>query len=135
LDVSFVFGSRIALPRQAPVEPELSLFSYGANDADIDHQILLRDFQALPSKEATNQNSGGAVEPLSLVHCECPANDHFCRMARKAVSLRCSSWLLDAGRDHGEGLHLEPAGNIEAGIAALNRIAERSNDVFTFLVL
>jgi hypothetical protein len=43
--------------------------------------------------------------------------------------------LLDAGRDHGEGLHLEPAGNIEAGIAALNRIAERSNDVFTFLVL
>ena len=26
-----------------------------------------------------------------------------------------SSRLLDAGRDHGEGLHLEPAGNIEAG--------------------
>jgi hypothetical protein len=46
-----------------------------------------------------------------------------------------SSQLLDAGRDHGEGLHLEPAGNIEAGIAALNRMAERSNDVFTFLVL
>jgi hypothetical protein len=24
----------------------------------------------------------------SLVRCECPANDHFCRMARKAVTLR-----------------------------------------------
>ena len=89
LDVGFVFGSRIALPGKAPVKPELSVFSYGANDADIDRQILLRDFQALPSNEATNQNSGRAVEPLSLVRCECPANDHFCRMARKAVSLRC----------------------------------------------
>jgi hypothetical protein len=46
-------------------------------------------FMSLPSKEATNQNSGRAVEPLSLARCECPANDHFCRMARKAVSLRC----------------------------------------------
>jgi hypothetical protein len=35
-----------------------------------------------------------------------------------------SSRLLDAGRDHGEGLHFEPAGNIEAGIAAF-RVAER----------
>ena len=26
---------------------------------------------------------------LPLVRCECPANDDFCRMARKAVSLRC----------------------------------------------
>jgi transposase-like protein len=40
LDVGFVFGSRIALPGQAPVQPELSVFSYGANDADIDHQSL-----------------------------------------------------------------------------------------------
>src|SRR3979490_2008908 len=27
-------------------------------------------------------------DSLSLVRCECPANDHFCRLARKAVSLR-----------------------------------------------
>src|ERR1700675_1557559 len=40
LDVGFVFGSRIALPGKAPVKPELSVFSYGANDADIDHQSL-----------------------------------------------------------------------------------------------
>jgi len=31
---------------------------------------------------------GGAQQWASLVRCECPANDHFCRMARKAVSLR-----------------------------------------------
>jgi hypothetical protein len=31
---------------------------------------------------------GGAPYWASLVRCECPANDHFCRMARKAVSLR-----------------------------------------------
>ena len=29
------------------------------------------------------------MSSLSLVRCECPANDDFCRMARKAVSLRC----------------------------------------------
>ncbi len=40
LDVGFVFGSRIALPGKAPVEPELSVFSNGANDMDIDHQSL-----------------------------------------------------------------------------------------------
>jgi hypothetical protein len=42
LDVGFVVGSRIALPGKAPVQPELSVFSYGANDADIDHQSLQR---------------------------------------------------------------------------------------------
>jgi len=29
-----------------------------------------------------------APKAASLVRCECPANDHFCRTARKAVSLR-----------------------------------------------
>ncbi len=35
----------------------------------------------------------------------------------------------------GKDFIFESAGNIDAGIAALNRIAERSNDLFTFLVL
>jgi hypothetical protein len=32
--------------------------------------------------------AGGGEQSPSLVRCKCPANDHFWRMARKAVSLR-----------------------------------------------
>src|SRR5467141_3294405 len=32
--------------------------------------------------------AGGGQQWPSLVRCKCPANDHFWRMARKAVSLR-----------------------------------------------
>jgi hypothetical protein len=53
LDVGFVFGSRIALPGKAPVQPELSVFSYGANDADIDHQRL-QTSPSLIGKRATS---------------------------------------------------------------------------------
>ncbi len=40
------------------------------------------------SNWARSDLSGGRSAWASLVRCECPANDHFCRMARKAVSLR-----------------------------------------------
>jgi hypothetical protein len=55
LDVGFVFGSRIALPGKAPVKPELSVFSYGANDADIDHQSLQRGFHGVTSLRSPGQ--------------------------------------------------------------------------------
>jgi hypothetical protein len=53
LDVGFEFGFRIALPGKAPVQPELSVFSYGANDADIDHQSL-QTSPSLIGKRATS---------------------------------------------------------------------------------
>ncbi len=42
LDVGFVCDARISFPRHAPVEPELPMFSDGANDADIKRLVLLR---------------------------------------------------------------------------------------------
>jgi hypothetical protein len=42
LDVGFVCDGRIPLPGHAPVEPELPMFSDGANDADVTHLVVLK---------------------------------------------------------------------------------------------
>jgi hypothetical protein len=42
----------------------------------------------MPKSGLSGSVRGAPQQWASLVRCECPANDHFCRMARKAVSLR-----------------------------------------------
>jgi hypothetical protein len=88
LDVGFVFGSRIALPGKAPVKPELSVFSYGANDADIDHQSLQRGF-SWRYEFALSRSIGplhvGRVLPQCERHPAARANNYSRRLVKSPL--------------------------------------------------